>query len=197
MIVLWANRLHHQARSAGLKSLKRLNIRHLAWHHSLLVCALSVLQCYIARGKERGILVIIIIMFLMNASSPVGTIRWFLVNFRPGYRRAIMAATDESKARPGARGGFLYLRRVVLFHPRRLPSHNVPRSHSLATPRSCRNPSTSHEPSLGRRAPIFDPPGKLRLEHDWQSRAYADRVCTLLCGPLDRRPFRAGPTLGL
>jgi hypothetical protein len=91
LILFWADRLHRRARGGGVKPLKGLNIRHLAWHHSFLVCALGVLQWYIARGKEKGIL-IIIMMFLMNASSPIGTLRWYLVNFRPGYQRAIMAA---------------------------------------------------------------------------------------------------------
>jgi hypothetical protein len=114
LILLWADRLHRRAHSAGLKSLKGLNIRHLAWHHSVLVCALSVLQWYIARGKERGIL-IIIMMFLMNASSPVGTIRWFLVNFRPDYRRAIMAATVAYLATYGLCRVYLiyYILRIV------------------------------------------------------------------------------------
>ena len=92
LILFWAGRLYRQARGRGLKPLKGLNIRHLAWHHSFLVTALGVLQWYIAREKDKGIL-IIIMMFLMNASSPIGTIRWYLVNFRPGYRRAIMVAT--------------------------------------------------------------------------------------------------------
>jgi hypothetical protein len=92
LILFSAVRLHRQARSRGFKSLKGLNIRHLTWHHSFLVCALSLLQWYIAWGKEKGIL-IIIMMFLMNASSPIGSLRWYLVNFRPAYQQAIMAAT--------------------------------------------------------------------------------------------------------
>lgn len=92
LILFWADRLHRRARGQGCKALKGLNIRHLAWHHSVLVCALGVLQRYIAQGREKGIL-IIIMMFLMNASSPIGTVRWYLVNFRPAYRRAIMAST--------------------------------------------------------------------------------------------------------
>jgi TLC domain len=92
LILFWADRLHRHARARGFKPLKGLNIRHIAWHHGFPVCGLGVLQWYIARGKEKGIL-IIIMMFLMNASSPIGTVRWYLVNFRPGYHRAIMAAT--------------------------------------------------------------------------------------------------------
>ena len=92
LILFWAFRLHRQARDKGFKPLKGLNIRHLAWHHGFLVCGLSVLQWYIARGKEKGIL-IIIMMLLMNASSPIGTIRWYLVNFRPGYKGTIMTAS--------------------------------------------------------------------------------------------------------
>ena len=108
LILIWALRLHRQARGKGSKPLKGLNIRHLAWHHSFLVCGLSILQWYIARGKEKG-LVIIIMMLLMNASSPIGTFRWYLANFRPGYKRAIIIASVSYVAMYG-------LCRVYLIH---------------------------------------------------------------------------------
>ena len=76
----------------GTKALRGLNLRHLGWHHAILGSAFTVLQVYIARGRERGIL-IIVAMLLMNASSPFGTLRWLLINFRPDLKRAIKALT--------------------------------------------------------------------------------------------------------
>jgi hypothetical protein len=77
---------------ASTKNLRGLNLRHLGWHHALLGSAFVVLQVYIARGKEKGIL-IIVAMLLMNASSPFGTARWFLINFRPEAKRLIKGLT--------------------------------------------------------------------------------------------------------
>lgn len=71
---------------------KGLNITHLAWHHAGFCAALGLLQVYIAQGREKGIL-IIVMMMLMNASSPFGTLRWFLVSFRPEARRLILVTT--------------------------------------------------------------------------------------------------------
>jgi hypothetical protein len=74
------------------RALRGLNLQHLGWHHALLGSAFVVLQVYIARGKEKGIL-IIAAMLLMNASSPFGTLRWFLINFRPDLKDAIRVLT--------------------------------------------------------------------------------------------------------
>ncbi len=74
------------------KALRGLNLHHLGWHHALLGSAFVVLQVYIARGDEKGIL-IIVAMLLMNASSPFGTLRWLLINFRPDMKRAIKFVT--------------------------------------------------------------------------------------------------------
>lgn len=55
-------------RGNGEKGLvKEINWRVLGWHHAGLATALGVLQWYIARGKEKGILIIILLM-CMNAS---------------------------------------------------------------------------------------------------------------------------------
>jgi len=66
--------------------------RHLSWHHAGLALPLVTLQWYISKGREKGILVIVMLM-LMNASSPFGTVRWYLINFRPTNRRATATAT--------------------------------------------------------------------------------------------------------
>ncbi|KAJ9659419.1 hypothetical protein H2198_003148 [Neophaeococcomyces mojaviensis] len=88
VILFYASKLHRRAGG----STKGLNIKHLAYHHAGLSAALVVLQVYTAQGREKGVL-IIIMMMLMNASSPCGTLRWFLVNFKPDARRAIMITT--------------------------------------------------------------------------------------------------------
>lgn len=80
-----------RSRESKVRLVKEINWRVLLWHHGGLSAALAILQWYIARGRERGVLVIVMLM-LMNASTPVGTLHWYLVNFRPGGRRAIVGA---------------------------------------------------------------------------------------------------------
>jgi hypothetical protein len=66
VILILAARL--RARGEGRKALvKQINWRVLGWHHIGIASALGVLQLYIARGQEKGVLVILIFM-LMNAS---------------------------------------------------------------------------------------------------------------------------------
>ncbi|MCJ1244426.1 hypothetical protein MMC30_001624 [Trapelia coarctata] len=89
VILLLGARLRSQQSHTRLA--KEINWRVLLWHHGGLSVALLILQWYIARGKEKGVLVIIMLM-LMNASTPVGTLHWYLVNFRPGKKTAIMVA---------------------------------------------------------------------------------------------------------
>ncbi|MCJ1395100.1 hypothetical protein MMC18_007981 [Xylographa bjoerkii] len=94
LILLYSVRLA-RSNHAAAKSKQRLvglNMRHLAYHHAGLSAALLYLQWYIYRGRERGVLVIVMMM-LMNASSPFGTLRWWLVNFRSGRNTAITCAT--------------------------------------------------------------------------------------------------------
>ena len=89
VILLLGARLRSQQSNTYLA--KEINWRVLLWHHGALSIALLMLQWYIAHGKEKGILVIIMLM-LMNASTPIGTLHWYLVNFRPEKKTAIMAA---------------------------------------------------------------------------------------------------------
>jgi hypothetical protein len=66
VILILAARL--RTRGQGRKALvKQINWRVLGWHHVGLASALGMLQMYIARGQEKGILVILMLM-LMNAS---------------------------------------------------------------------------------------------------------------------------------
>ncbi|KAK9321350.1 hypothetical protein V1517DRAFT_176115 [Lipomyces orientalis] len=81
-------------RHAGEKDMalvKEINWRVLMGHHVGLGTAFGILQRYIALDREKGILVILMLM-LMNASTPIGTLHWYLVNFQPLRRRAILVA---------------------------------------------------------------------------------------------------------
>jgi hypothetical protein len=91
VVLFYAARVARRVGRAAA-STKGLNFTHLAWHHAGLSAALGLLQVYIARSREKGVL-IVVMMMLMNASSPFGTVRWFLVNFRHGATRGIMLTT--------------------------------------------------------------------------------------------------------
>lgn len=56
-----------RSRQHGTSLVKEINWRLVGWHHCGLAAAFGVLQWYIARGKEKGMLVILMLM-LMNAS---------------------------------------------------------------------------------------------------------------------------------
>ncbi|MDI1486561.1 MAG: hypothetical protein OHK93_005792 [Ramalina farinacea] len=60
-------------------------------HHVGIGAALLVLHYYIARGKERGIYIIVMFL-LMNASTPLLNLRWYLRTFARHRRKAIFAA---------------------------------------------------------------------------------------------------------
>lgn len=69
MILILAARLRTRDPSGkGRKAIvKEINWRVLGWHHAGIASALGVLQWYIACGREKGILVILMLI-LMNAS---------------------------------------------------------------------------------------------------------------------------------
>ncbi|KAL9130773.1 MAG: hypothetical protein Q9217_001121 [Psora testacea] len=60
-------------------------------HHVGIGTALLVLHYYIARGREAGIYVIIMFL-LMNSSTPVLNLRWYLRTFARHRRRLIILA---------------------------------------------------------------------------------------------------------
>jgi hypothetical protein len=57
-------------------------------HHIGIASALSLLQYYIARGWETDIIVIVMFL-LMNSSTPLLNLRWYLRKFRSDMKRAI------------------------------------------------------------------------------------------------------------
>ncbi len=65
VILILAAQLRARGRGKGL--VKEINWRVLGWHHAGLSSALAVLQWYITHGREKGIMVILMLM-LMNAS---------------------------------------------------------------------------------------------------------------------------------
>jgi hypothetical protein len=71
-----------------VKLRRELNLAVVGYHHAGLSLAFVVLQWYVGHGKERGVLVIVMLM-LMNASTPVGTGNWFVTNFCPGWKRVV------------------------------------------------------------------------------------------------------------
>ncbi|KAL8949096.1 MAG: hypothetical protein Q9222_004767 [Ikaeria aurantiellina] len=81
--LLLAARLH----KAGSKSLDKT----LMTHHVGIGTALLVLHYYIARGSEVGIYVIVMFL-LMNSSTPVLNLRWYLKTYHRDRRRILLAA---------------------------------------------------------------------------------------------------------
>ncbi len=69
---------------------KRLD-KTLLTHHIGIGSALLVLHYYISRGREAGIYVIVMFL-LMNSSTPVLNIRWYLRNFSHQRRKSILVA---------------------------------------------------------------------------------------------------------
>lgn len=60
-------------------------------HHIGIGSALLLLHYYIARGREVGIYVIVMLL-LMNSSTPLLNLRWYLRRFAPQRRAAIVLA---------------------------------------------------------------------------------------------------------
>ena len=75
-------RLHRKSKSGGMD-------KTLLTHHVTIGTALLVLQYYISRGREAGIHIIVMFL-LMNASTPVLNLRWYLRSFKAQNKRAIV-----------------------------------------------------------------------------------------------------------
>lgn len=60
-------------------------------HHLGIGTALLILQYYIARGRERGIYIIVQFL-LMNASTPMLNLRWYIKTYRPDWKRGRLVA---------------------------------------------------------------------------------------------------------
>ncbi|KAL9640455.1 MAG: hypothetical protein Q9164_000274 [Protoblastenia rupestris] len=73
--------------NGGAKALDKT----LLTHHVGIGTALLVLHYFIARGREAGIYIIVMFL-LMNSSTPILNLRWYLRNFARHRRRAILFA---------------------------------------------------------------------------------------------------------
>lgn len=76
---------NHVATKQGSAGKRRqpLNYAHLYVHHTALISLLIWLQYALLSNPGRRVGILVIVSFLlMNASSPLGTVRWFLLNFR-------------------------------------------------------------------------------------------------------------------
>ena len=82
--------LLHEARLHGGVSSKRLD-KTLMTHHIGIGSALLALHYYISRGREAGVYVIVMFL-LMNSSTPVLNLRWYLRNFKPQMKESILVA---------------------------------------------------------------------------------------------------------
>lgn len=60
-------------------------------HHITIGTALLILHYYISQGREAGIYIIVQFL-LMNASTPILNLRWYLRNFVRHRRKSILAA---------------------------------------------------------------------------------------------------------
>ncbi|KAK3166683.1 hypothetical protein OEA41_009808 [Lepraria neglecta] len=70
---------------------KRSLDKTLVTHHITIGAALLILHYYISQGREAGIYIIVQFL-LMNASTPILNLRWYLRNFAKHRRKSILAA---------------------------------------------------------------------------------------------------------
>ncbi|RMJ23146.1 hypothetical protein PHISP_05990 [Aspergillus sp. HF37] len=70
---------------------RNVNWRVLGWHHLGLAAGLGLFHLRAVRGTAKGSLVVLMMM-LMNASTPFGTLHWFLARFHPARRASICAS---------------------------------------------------------------------------------------------------------
>ncbi|KAL9586417.1 MAG: hypothetical protein Q9212_000932 [Teloschistes hypoglaucus] len=94
--LLWEARLRsHMVGSNNDQTLLRMILSHadktLLTHHVGIGIALLVLQHYIHGGRERGIHIIVQLV-LMNSSTPLLNLRWWLRTYHPGMRLLCLAS---------------------------------------------------------------------------------------------------------
>ena len=85
VVLILSSRLNARAGKSGTLD------KTLLTHHVGIGLALATLQYYIAIGKEKGIYIIIQFL-LMNASTPLLNLRWYLRTFRPQWKKVRMFA---------------------------------------------------------------------------------------------------------
>ena len=83
--------LLYLARLQGQNGVRRNLDKTLVTHHITIGIALLILQYYIACNREAGIYIIVQFL-LMNSSTPVLNLRWYLRNFARQERKAVLLA---------------------------------------------------------------------------------------------------------
>ncbi|KAL8917534.1 MAG: hypothetical protein Q9208_007895 [Pyrenodesmia sp. 3 TL-2023] len=78
-------RLAQPGSQSTLRSLLKYADRTLLFHHVGIAIALLVLQYYVHQDRERGIYIIVQFL-LMNSSTPVLNLRWWLRTYHPSSR---------------------------------------------------------------------------------------------------------------
>ncbi|KAL8645714.1 MAG: hypothetical protein Q9226_007174 [Calogaya cf. arnoldii] len=79
------HRLVHPSSRATLRSIVRFADRTLLFHHVSIATALLVLHHYIHQDRDRGIYIIVQFL-LMNSSTPILNLRWWLRTYHPQYK---------------------------------------------------------------------------------------------------------------
>ncbi|KAL8665553.1 MAG: hypothetical protein Q9168_007675 [Polycauliona sp. 1 TL-2023] len=87
--------LHHRLRQPNSKATLRSILKYadntLLFHHISIASALLVLHLYIQQNRDRGIYIIVQFL-LMNSSTPILNLRWWLRTYRPQYKMLCLAS---------------------------------------------------------------------------------------------------------
>ncbi|RYO75175.1 hypothetical protein DL764_010569 [Monosporascus ibericus] len=87
-LILGARRTTVDGQSRSIVG-RSMNWKLLGWHHLGIGSALALFHIQACRGKEKGVLVVLL-MFLMNISTPFGTLHWYLAKFRPANQMMVL-----------------------------------------------------------------------------------------------------------
>ncbi|KAL8848483.1 MAG: hypothetical protein Q9221_006485 [Calogaya cf. arnoldii] len=77
--------LVHPSFKPTLRSILKLADRTLLFHHISIATALLVLHRYIHQDRDRGIYIVVQFL-LMNSSTPILNLRWWLRTYQPQYK---------------------------------------------------------------------------------------------------------------
>ncbi|KAL8804463.1 MAG: hypothetical protein Q9182_002568 [Xanthomendoza sp. 2 TL-2023] len=85
------HRLVHPSSKASVRSILKYADKTLLFHHVGIASALVVLHYYIRHGRESGIYIIVQFL-LMNSSTPILNLRWWLRTYHPRYKTLSLAS---------------------------------------------------------------------------------------------------------
>ncbi|KAL8683898.1 MAG: hypothetical protein Q9186_000109 [Xanthomendoza sp. 1 TL-2023] len=85
------HRLVHPSSKATFRSMLKYADKTLLFHHVSIASALLVLHYYIHRDRESGIYIIVQFL-LMNSSTPILNLRWWLRTYHPRYKMLGLAS---------------------------------------------------------------------------------------------------------